>query len=110
MGWEIWIIIGLLIAGFFYVQSNPEIIKQNGITNIFRKDNQTTIKPIDNFFVKNETPSSTITVIQDKTYFSRPWQYYDCSTNEDCRTIYGVATFCQLDKNDTKYGSCYANK
>ena len=97
------IIILLLIGGFYYVYTNPNLLKESIVTN-----------PLDNFLVKNNTPSSQITMINDKTFFGFPFSYYNCAENgggdNSCKLVYGPGTFCLNNQSDENYGSCYANK
>ena len=94
------IILILIIAiGGYYAYTHDNILKMSTITN-----------PIDQFLVKNNTAGSTIIELNDKTYFGKPFSYYLCKNNEDCKIVYGSGTFCQLNQSDSNYGNCYANK
>lgn len=96
------ILIVLLIGGIYYIYTN-DLLKMSTVTN-----------PIDQFLVKNNTPGSTITKVNDKTIFSFPWQYYNCAENgggdNSCRSVYGPGTFCLINQSDINYGKCYANQ
>jgi len=101
MGAILWILLILFVLGAIYVGQNPDIIKETPLTNIFNKDNNTNIlEPL----IINNTPFSTITYADNKIYYGKPWQYYSCINNNDCRASFGSGTFC----NQT-IGECYAN-
>ena len=100
MGWGVIIIIILVIGAIYLIQTDK--VPSLDFTKLTQP-----IKDIQDLTFKNETPKSEITKIDDKTYFSKPWQYYDCSTNEDCRAVFGVNTFCEKNQSSQFFGQCF---
>ena len=98
MGMGVAIFIILILAGGYYAYSN-DLFTKNTITN-----------PLDNLInAKNNTPSSTITEIDDKTFFGKPFSYYNCQNHEDCKNVFGAGTICELNQTSNYYGQCYTN-
>ena len=88
------ILILIVIGAGIYLYQNPEILQKSTIQN-----------PLDQFLVRNETPSSTITNTNSIVGYGKPWQYYSCSVDTDCQKVFLVGTFC----NQTT-GECYSKK
>ena len=83
----------LLIGAGYYAYTN-DLFTKNTITN-----------PLDQFLVKNNTPSSTIIQTNSIVGYGKPWQYYSCMNDESCKISFGAGTFC----NQT-LGTCYSIK
>ena len=99
------IVIMLLLVGAYYTYTHPEITKFNP----FSKDiiQNLTISP------QNNTPLSIITYTPDKTYFGKPFAYYNCAEgggDNSCKLAFGSGVFCMTNQSDSRYGQCYANR